>query len=111
MIVLTDKEVYSDAGKWVHRLGTRSYFRRCGRLPGDTVDMFEEADAIPETLDREHEYEERVNSLVRERYTLSQELSLLRQKDSKSGEYRAYYEYAEGCKSRAREEFYGEISR
>lgn len=51
MIVLTDKEVYSDAGKWVHRLGTRSYFRRCGRLPGDTADMFEEADTVPEEAD------------------------------------------------------------
>lgn len=51
MIVLTDKEVCSDAGKWVHRLGTRSYFRRCGRLPDDTADMFEEADAVPEETD------------------------------------------------------------
>ena len=112
MIVLTDKEVCSDAGKWVHRLGTESYFRRCGRLPGDTADMFEEADAVPEeTADKEKEYEERADALIRERYTLSQELSLLRQRDGKAAEYREYYDYAEACKAKAREEVYGRIPR
>lgn len=66
MIVLTDKEVYSDAGKLVHRLGTQSYFRRCGRLPGDTADMFEESDAIPEHAGEERPaLEEQVKLLAR----------------------------------------------
>lgn len=66
MIVLTDKEVYSDAGKWVHRLGTRSYFRRCGRLPDDTADMFEEADAVPEgTESAKPSLEEQIKALAK----------------------------------------------
>lgn len=66
MIVLTDKEVYSDAGKWVHRLGTRSYFRRCGRLPDDMEGMFEESDSIPEETDAaKPSLEEQVKVLVR----------------------------------------------
>ena len=66
MIVLTDKEVYSDAGKWVHRLGTRSYFRRCGRLPDDMEGMFEEADSTPEETDAaKPSLEEQVKVLVR----------------------------------------------
>ena len=48
MIQVTDKEVYSDSDKFVHRLGTESYFKRSTLLPGDTVDKFEEVDSIPE---------------------------------------------------------------
>lgn len=48
MIVITDKEIYSDAGNYVHRIGTDSYFKRCSKLPNDTVEMFEEVDSIPD---------------------------------------------------------------
>ena len=32
MIVITDKEVYSDSNKLVHRIGTQAYFKRCTKL-------------------------------------------------------------------------------
>lgn len=51
MIHITSKEVYSDSGKFIHRLGTESYFRRSMLLPGDTADNFEEVDEIPEVED------------------------------------------------------------
>lgn len=47
MIVITDKEIYSDADKYVHRLGTDAYFKRCTKLPNDTAEKFEEVDEIP----------------------------------------------------------------
>lgn len=47
MIVITDKEVYSDAGKLVHRIGTDSYFKRCIKLSDDVETDFEEVDEIP----------------------------------------------------------------
>ena len=47
MIVITDKEVYSDAGKLVHRIGTNSYFKKCIKLSDDVDTDFEEADEIP----------------------------------------------------------------
>lgn len=47
MIVITDKEVYSDAGKLVHRIGTDSYFKRCIKLSDDADTDFEEVDARP----------------------------------------------------------------
>lgn len=66
MIVLTDKEVYSDAGKLVHRLGTQSYFRRCGRLPGDTEGMFEESDSVPEETESANpSLEEQIKALTK----------------------------------------------
>ena len=47
-------------------------------------------------------YGERVDALIRVRYTLSEELALLRQRDEKPDEYQAYYDYCEECKQRAR---------
>lgn len=47
MIVITDKEVYSDSGKLVHRVGTKSYFKRCIKLADDASTDFEEVDAVP----------------------------------------------------------------
>ena len=55
MIVITEREVYSDAGKLVHRIGTESYFTRCIKLSDDVDTDFEEVDEIPV-----HEEEEAV---------------------------------------------------
>ena len=48
------------------------------------------------------EYENAVNAKIREKYTLSQELSILRQRDSKPEEYNAYNAYCEKCKAEAK---------
>ena len=53
------------------------------------------------TIDRV--YEDLVEKYIREKYTLSQELAILRQKETKLYEYNVYYEYAEECKSRAKQ--------
>ena len=49
-------------------------------------------------------YEERVEELIRERYSLNQELAIQRQRDTKVDEFNAYYEYCEECKTKAKEE-------
>lgn len=99
MIQVTGKEVYSDSDKYVHRLGTESYFKRSTLLPGDTVEKFEEVDAIP---DQSINYNEEVNSMIRQRYSLSEELAIPRQRDTKSEEFAAYNEYAEECKAKVK---------
>lgn len=88
--------MYSDSGKFVHRLGTESYFKRSTLLPSDTAGKFEEVDEIPEETGTN--YNEEVNSMIRQRYSLSEELAILRQRDSKPDEFEAYNEYAEYCK-------------
>lgn len=55
---------------------------------------------------RAEQYEERVVELVREKYSINQELAILRQRDSKPEEFAEYDSYVEGCKARAREEIY-----
>lgn len=45
---------------------------------------------------------DRVNELVRRRYSLSEELSILRRRDEAPDAFRTYYEYVEQCKLEAR---------
>lgn len=49
-------------------------------------------------------YENLVESKIRTKYTLSQELAILRQRDSKPSEYQEYYAYCEQCKIEAKGE-------
>lgn len=67
MIVITTKEIYSDSGKYIHRIGTDAYFKRCSKLPTDTADNFEEVDSIPETVPEDEgfkaETEEKVKAM------------------------------------------------
>ena len=53
----------------------------------------------------QQQYENAVNTLIREKYTLSQELAILRQRDSKPEEYAAYNEYCETCKAQAKAKY------
>ena len=50
----------------------------------------------------EKEYGAYVNRLLRERYSLSEELSILRRREEAPELFAAYNEYAELCKQRAR---------
>ena len=58
----------------------------------------------PEAEPYKPTYEERVEQLIRERYSLNQELAIQRQRDTKVEEFNAYYEYCEECKTKAKEE-------
>ena len=60
----------------------------------------------PTTEPYEPTYEEKVEQLIREKYSVSDELAILRQRESKVEEFNEYYEFCEECKAYAR----GEIS-
>lgn len=73
---------------------------------GKIVYEYEEA---PETTEDGTEtppvpmdYGETVNGLIRRKYTLSEELAILRQRDTKAEEFEAYNAYAESCKEESR---------
>ena len=58
---------------------------------------------IPYTeTELQQQYENTVNALIREKYTLSQELAILRQRDTKPEEYAEYNAYCEECKAKAK---------
>ena len=48
-------------------------------------------------------YGELVDRYIREKYSLSAELSILRQRDTKPEEFAEYNAYAEQCKAKAKE--------
>lgn len=53
-------------------------------------------------------YGQEVNRLLRERYTLSEELAILRKRDEEPEEFAAYNAFAEECKKVAHTIVYGE---
>lgn len=102
MIKKQNNEIFSTEGKFVHIIGTDNYFKR-GLAIGLSVEQCEEVDEIPQTISENNlTYENRVNDLIRSRYMLSEELAILRQKDEKPDEYKAYFAFCEECKSKAK---------
>lgn len=100
MIKKENNEIFSTEGKYVHIIGTNNYFKR-GLAIGLSVEQCEEVDEIPNIRNGE-DYGNQVNDLIRSRYMLSEELAILRQKDEKPDEYRAYFAFCEECKSKAK---------
>lgn len=101
MVTKQNNEIYSTAGKYVHIKNTDVYFKRAVAVRL-SVEQCEEVDEIPQTINTKA-YEDKVDSLIRNRYSLSEELGILRQKDVKKAEYDAYFAYCEQCKAEARE--------
>lgn len=62
-----------------------------------------------EIIDNEKamELEALIISKIRERYTIDQELAILRQRDTKPEEFSEYNSYVEQCKAEAKEEVNG----
>ncbi len=59
---------------------------------------------------QEELYAQEVERLIRRRYSLSNELSLSRQRDKKPEEWEAYNSYCEQCKAEAKKIIYKEVS-
>jgi hypothetical protein len=58
---------------------------------------------IPEPTPYVPTYEEKVVELMREKYSMDDELAILRQRDSKPDEFAEYNDYCEECKRKAKE--------
>ena len=100
MVTKQNNEIFSTAGKYVHIKNTDVYFKRAVAV-SLSVEQCEEVDEIP-NIRNEEDYGNQVNDLIRRRYSLSEELGILRQKDEKPDEYRAYFAFCEECKANAK---------
>ena len=58
---------------------------------------------VPKETEVNYTYEELVEMFIRERYSVSDELALLRQRDVKKEEFDSYFAFCEECKARAKE--------
>lgn len=75
------------------------------KLSGDNHNTLKNFVALPNGLCNFEvdEYEDEVNRLIRLKYSLNDELAILRQRDTKPDEFKAYNDYAEECKAKAKE--------
>ena len=55
------------------------------------------------TIIAEVPYEQKVIELIREKYTVDEELAIQRQKETKPNEFEIYFNYCEECKLKAKE--------
>lgn len=53
---------------------------------------------------KQEKYENRVAELIRTKYSLNQEIAILRQRDTKATEFAEYNTFAEECKTKAKAE-------
>lgn len=100
MVTKQNNEIFSTEEKYVHIKNTDVYFKRAVAV-SLSVEQCEEVDEIP-NIRNEEDYGNQVNDLIRRRYSLSEELAILRQKDEKPDEYRAYFAFCEECKANAK---------
>ena len=62
---------------------------------------------ILKNISKDRLYPNLVSRLIRERYSVDDEMAILRQRDTKPEEYKAYNTFCEECKARAKREIYG----
>ena len=61
---------------------------------------------VLKNISKDRLYPNLVSRLIRERYSIDDEMAILRQRDTKPEEYEAYNAFCEECKARARKEIY-----
>ena len=84
----------------------------------DTAESWTERDMTSEEIETEKEeqerlsvlYADRVSELIREKYSLNDEIALSRQRDTKPEEFEEYFMYCEECKNKAKSEMEGIIN-
>ena len=106
MIEYNNHRITSDSGKYVRRLADGLTAKAIAAMTY-APEEYEEVDELPVTMD-ETAYKERVESLIRERYTVADELGILRQRDTKADEFAEYNAFAEQCKAQAKAELAAE---
>ena len=102
MIQYNNHRITSDSGKYVRRRSDGLTAKAIAAMTYN-ADDYEEVDELPVAFD-ETAYKERVESLIRERYTVADELGILRQRDTKPQEFAEYNAFAEQCKAEAKAE-------
>jgi hypothetical protein len=82
----------------------RDEFERLKNLPHEEIVFTEEQIAEMQEQAKVQQYEDLIVSKIRQKYSVNQELAILRQRDTKPEEYQIYFDYVEQCKAEAKEE-------
>lgn len=104
-----DKEIVT---KWLVKSGSKLKFEEVDIAVDADVKDAKFEDIIDGVFSRrlyderkQREYENYIETLIREQYTLGQELAILRQRDTKQQEFEAYNTFVENCKNVAKTHF------
>lgn len=62
---------------------------------------------VLKNISKDKLYANLVSKLIRERYSVDDEMAILRQKETKPEEWQEYNAFCEDCKAKAKEEIYG----
>ena len=65
---------------------------------------------VLKNISKDRLYPNLVSRLIRERYSIDDEMAILRQRDTKPEEYETYNAFCEECKAKARAEIYSQES-
>ena len=65
---------------------------------------------VLKNISKDRLYPNLVSRLIRERYSVDDEMAILRQRDTKPEEYETYNAFCEECKTKARAEIYSQES-
>ena len=65
---------------------------------------------VLKNISKDRLYPNLVSRLIRERYSIDDEMAILRQRDTKPDEYEVYNAFCEKCKTKARAEIYSQES-
>lgn len=116
MIAIKNNQVFSTDDKYVHRIGSDSFFKRGIILKTDTVEDYEEVDEIP--VYTKDEYNDKVNELIRLKYSQAEENAIKRKMINAMftpnnlseerfeyiiNEYTEFNNYVEECLSKAKD--------
>lgn len=96
--------VYDEEGNILTEERTETYTVEVPVMVSVTRDMTpeEEAEMLANQPIDQRTYEQMVEAFIRERYTVSDELAILRQRDTKPEEFEEYNAFCEECKARAK---------
>lgn len=95
-IELTAEELYQKKIK--------DEFERLKNLPHKEIVLTKEQIQKEVEKAKEQEYENKIVSLIRQKYNVNQELAILRQREVKPEEFAEYNEYVEQCKEQVKNE-------
>ena len=79
-------------------------FERLKNLPRKEIVLTEEQIKAELELAKQNEYEDVIVLKIRQKYSINQELAILRQRDTKPEEYAEYNAYVEQCIAEVKEE-------
>lgn len=100
MIQYENHRITSDSGKYVRRRSDGLTAKAIAAMTYN-ADDYEEVAEMPATFN-ESAYKAAVERLIRERYSVADELGILRQRNTKPEEFAAYDAFAEECKAQAK---------